>query len=199
MAHIVDERVQETTTSLGSGALVLAGASPGFTSFSAAGFANGDTFWGLIEHATAVERELAFCTYSAGSITRATPKKSTTGSAVSFSTGVKTISVVAVAGSMNRSQRTIASGSSYAMTANDCVILVNKTVGGATAITLKASPKPNDEIFVMDAKGDAATNNITITPAAGTINGAANVVVSAAWQCLRLVYSGTEWNVLSWA
>jgi hypothetical protein len=69
-------------------------------SLSGAGFANGDTFWGLIEHATAAEWEIALCTYAsagAGSITRAAPLKSSTGAAVSFSAGTKTISLVAPA------------------------------------------------------------------------------------------------------
>ena len=92
--------VQETTTSTGSGSLALGGAVSKMLAFSAAGFANGDTFWGLIEHATAAEWEIALCTFASagsGSITRATPLKSSTGSAVAFSAGTKTISLVAPA------------------------------------------------------------------------------------------------------
>jgi hypothetical protein len=97
MAHRILDRVQETTTSTGTGALTLAGATTKMLGFSAAGFSNGDTFWGLIEHATAAEWEIALCTWSsagAGSITRATPLKSSTGAAVAFSAGTKTVSLV---------------------------------------------------------------------------------------------------------
>ncbi len=97
MTHRILDRVQETTTSTGSGALTLAGATSRMLGLSAAGFANGDTFWGLIEHATAAEWEIALCTYSAGAITRAAPLKSSTGSVVSFSAGTKTVSLVAPA------------------------------------------------------------------------------------------------------
>ena len=100
MAHQVLDRVQETTTSTGSGSLALGGAVSKMLTFSAAGLANGDTFWGLIEHSTAAEWEIALCTFasaSSGSITRATPLKSSTGSAVAFSAGTKTISLVAPA------------------------------------------------------------------------------------------------------
>ena len=100
MAHQVLDRVQETTTSTGTGALTLAGAVSKMLGFLDAGLSNGDTFWGLIEHATAAEWEIALCTFAsagAGSITRAAPLKSSTGSAVSFSAGTKTVSLVAPA------------------------------------------------------------------------------------------------------
>ncbi|WP_319798331.1 hypothetical protein [Nitrobacter sp.] len=100
MTHRILDRVQETTTATGAAALALAGPVTRMRSFVAAGFADGDTFWGLIEHTTAAEAELALCTYkSAGNyITRATPPLwSTTGSTVNFSAGTKTISLVAPA------------------------------------------------------------------------------------------------------
>ena len=100
MAHRILDQVQETTTSTGTGALTLAGATSKMLSLSGAGFSNGDTFWGLIEHATAAEWEIALCTYAsagAGSVSRAAPLKSSTGAAVSFSAGTKTISLVAPA------------------------------------------------------------------------------------------------------
>lgn len=98
MTHRKLDRVQETTTSAGSGALNLAGATTRMLSFSAAGLADGDTFWGLIEHSTAAEWEIALCTFHvAGNITRAAPLKSSTGSAISFSAGTKTISLIAPA------------------------------------------------------------------------------------------------------
>lgn len=100
MSHRILDRVQQTTTSTGTGALSLTGTVSKMRSLSAAGMANGDTFWGLIEHDTATEWELALCTYSSaggGSITRGTPLASSTGSAVSFSAGTKYISLVAPA------------------------------------------------------------------------------------------------------
>lgn len=99
MSHQVLDRVQETTTSTGTGALTLGGAVSKMLSFSGAGFSNGDTFWGLIEHATANEWEISLGTYSSSgpSITRSNLIKSSTGTIVDFSAGTKTISLVSPA------------------------------------------------------------------------------------------------------
>lgn len=100
MAHQVLDRVQETTTSVGTGSLTLAGATNRMLSLSGAGFANGDTFWGVIEHSSASEWEIALCTFSTAgpSITRATPLKSSNANAtVNFSAGIKTITLAGLA------------------------------------------------------------------------------------------------------
>lgn len=196
MAHIVDDRVQETTTSTGTGDLVLAGASSKCFSFADAGFVDGDTFWGLIVNLTSNEVELAFCTYNAGgSISRATPRNGN--DPTDFSQGTKTVSVVAVANNENRSYRMITSGASYAMAYNDSVVRVNKTIGSATAITLKANPAIGDRVTIIDGKGDAGINPITITPASGLVNGAANVVMNTDRVTFDLIYTGSEWSTLS--
>lgn len=98
MPHQILDRVQEYTTSTGTGSLTLAGAVTKMVTLSSQGCATGDTFWGLIEHTTAAEWEIALCTYTstgAGSITRATPlKSSNANAAVNFSAGTKTVSLV---------------------------------------------------------------------------------------------------------
>jgi hypothetical protein len=48
---------------------------------------------------------------------------------------------------------------------NDGLIIVNKTVGAATAVTLPASALKVGKVKIVDFKGDAGTNNITVTPA----------------------------------
>jgi hypothetical protein len=50
--------------------------------------------------------------------------------------------------------------------------------------------------MVKDGKGDAATNNITILPASGNIDGGTSVVISTAYGVSRLVYNGSAWNAL---
>lgn len=80
--------------------------------------------------------------------------------------------------------------------ATDDVICVNKTSGAATAINLMASPPNGKKITVKDCKGDANTNNITITPNAGTIDGAATKVMNAARSKVILVYTGSEWAII---
>jgi hypothetical protein len=63
---------------------------------------------------------------------------------------------------------------------------------GAVAFTLPAGTT-GLTFIVQDATGDAASNNITITPNAGTINGAATLVINTNWGAKTLTYSGTEW------
>lgn len=75
-------------------------------------------------------------------------------------------------------------------------VLVNKTVGAATGVTLPdlATIEAGHEVLIADAKGDAGTNNITISPEdTETINGAGTLVISANYGYARLKYDGTNW------
>lgn len=82
--------------------------------------------------------------------------------------------------------------------ATDCVVLYALSVAGAVAVSLPAGV--NKQIIILgDRTGDAATNNITITPdGSETINGAATLVLNHNNQVCMLQYStsGTRWNIL---
>lgn len=99
-------------------------------------------------------------------------------------------------GATDRVTRVLTAGSTDAMTAGDEVLVVKKTVGGATAVTLPASPATGRIVTIVDGKGDANTNNITVSPASGTINGAATKVINSSYGVLKFLYNGTEWNLL---
>jgi hypothetical protein len=58
----------------------------------------------------------------------------------------------------------ITAGASAVVQANAETVRVNKTVGGATALTLPPASSMLFPVLVVDWKGDASTNNITITP-----------------------------------
>jgi hypothetical protein len=76
--------------------------------------------------------------------------------------------VVSLANLVNNATATtviITAGSTYAAGVNDNLIAVNKTVGSATAITLPLSSLKVGPVRVVDFKGDANTNNITISAA----------------------------------
>lgn len=79
----------------------------------------------------------------------------------------------------------------------DDVIIVNKTVAGATAVTLPGSPTQGDQYTIKDGKGDAAANNITVSPSAGNIDGAATNVINSNFGFRTYIYNGTQWNVIS--
>lgn len=92
--------------------------------------------------------------------------------------------------------RVVTAAGAVTVTATDEVVVVNKTVGAATTVNLPAGV--TKRVYVIkDGKGDAAANNITITPAAGTIDGAATLVINANYGRATVLYNGTEWNQIA--
>jgi hypothetical protein len=89
------DRVQETTTSTGTGGLTLAGATTRMRAFSAT-MSNGDTAYCLIENQSANEWEISLCTYNSGTLTRSFDSNSvsSTGGLVPFSAGTKVVSII---------------------------------------------------------------------------------------------------------
>jgi hypothetical protein len=80
---------------------------------------------------------------------------------------------------------------------SDNVIVVNKTTPANTAITLMTSPPTGQTVTIKDGAGNANTYNITITPAAGNIDGAATLVLNTAYAGATLMYNGTIWNIIA--
>jgi hypothetical protein len=78
---------------------------------------------------------------------------------------------------------------------NEGVLVVNKASGAATAVTLPGSPDRGDCVLVKDGKGDAATNNITISAASGNIDGGSSFVIRTNYGSALFTYNGTQWNV----
>lgn len=92
MALVIADRVQETTTTTGTGTITLAGSVSGFQSFSAIG--NGNTTYYTIAHTTLAEWEVGIGTYTSSGTTlsRTTILSSSNGgSAVNFSAGTKNV------------------------------------------------------------------------------------------------------------
>lgn len=80
------------------------------------------------------------------------------------------------------------------VTAYDEVVVSNLTTPGAVAITIPASLPIGTILDIVDGKGDANTNNITITATTCTINGAGTLVLNTAYASARLVkISATAW------
>ena len=73
------------------------------------------------------------------------------------------------------------------------LIAVTNTAAPRT-ITLSDADKIDcKEIDIKDESGGAGTNNITISPQSGTIDGAASVVISANYGVARVYSNGTNW------
>ena len=93
MAHVINDRVKETTTTTGTGAVSLGGAVTGFETF-AAGIGNSNTTYYAIVHQTANEFEVGLGTLDSDSsdLTRTTViSSSNSDSAVDFAAGTKDV------------------------------------------------------------------------------------------------------------
>lgn len=89
--------------------------------------------------------------------------------------------------------RVMNEGDSTTTTTSDCMLAVNKITGSATGVTLNVSPFAGQVLVIKDAKGDASTFNITITPSMGNIDASATYVINTDYGSVRLVYTGTQW------
>ena len=98
MALVLADRVQETTTTTGSGTITLAGASPGYQSFSTA-VGNGNQTYYTIAGTTEWEVGVGTYTSSGNTLSRDTVlSSSSSGAKVTFSAGTKQVFVTYPAG-----------------------------------------------------------------------------------------------------
>lgn len=125
MAHITADRIKQTSTSTGTGSIVLTGSLTGFRNFSSV-LAVNDTFWYAIASAPGSEWEVGLGTYtSADTFTRTTVlSSSNAGAVVTFSAGSKEVFITAAAGKFLQSNAAGSYGSFTAdtITANNTVI-----------------------------------------------------------------------------
>ena len=82
----------------------------------------------------------------------------------------------------------------YTTLTTDYVILVD--TASARTINLVATPVTGTTYRIKDNVGTGAANNITITPAAGTIDGVASFAINTNWGSVDVTYNGTSWRVL---
>jgi hypothetical protein len=84
----------------------------------------------------------------------------------------------------------------------DTVLLTDNVVSievpGPVPVAVNLPAGVTGQVFnIKDGLGLAApATPITITPAAGTIDGAATATINAPYGSLTLVYSGVEWKIL---
>jgi hypothetical protein len=109
-------------------------------------------------------------------------------------TGANTITISATGTPAQAVQ--IAVATPVTVTNADDVISVE--VPGPVAVAVNLPVGTTGQLFyVKDGLGLAApATPITITPAAGTIDGAATATIDAPYGALTLVYSGVQWLIL---
>lgn len=202
MALVLADRVRETTTTTGTGSVILGGAYTGFQTFSA-GIGNGNTTYYTIANVTTGEWEVGLGTYSSGSnsLARTTIFSSSNGNAaVNFTTGTKDVFVTQPA------ERAVFVDSNNVAAANSATIpntlLANSAItingnsvslGGSTTVTANTT----NSLTFNDAGSGATTGTVFNGSTAYTISyntiGASPVAGSSFITTVGTVTSGT-WN-----
>jgi hypothetical protein len=94
---------------------------------------------------------------------------------------------------------TLVNVSPYAVSAQEVapLLVCDLTVAGPVSIVLSADVPLGASVTVVDGKGDAGANNITVTVAGGgTISGAASSVISTNDDSRTFVFTGAEYKVI---
>jgi hypothetical protein len=132
MALVVYDRVQETTTTTGTGTITLAGAVSGFQSFAVVG--NGNTTYYCITSGTAWEVGIGTYTSSGTTLARTTVLANSLGTTAAISlTGTSTVFVTYAAG---KSVFEDATDTAYAQqfAASNGILANNMTIGTSYVI-----------------------------------------------------------------
>ena len=200
MSTFKADRVQETGTGSGTGAITLAGSPPtGYKTFSGAGIADGQLVTAFILDQATNAWEISICTYAAagGTLTRTTFRSASSGSTFfPFATGTKTVALVPSALDVVTSD----TGLNWAAridvaSAATCAIgaaagnLVRIT--GTTGITAFDTPAAACYRFI-EFQGAVA-----ITHAGATLNigGGASVTTTAGQLGLAIYEGSSLWNL----
>lgn len=171
MALVLHDRVQETTTSTGTGSVTLDGAVLGYQSFSAIG--NGNTTFYCIAGQGTSEWEVGLGTYTASGTTLSRDTilaSSNSGSVVTFSAGVKAVFVTYPS---EKSVNLDASGNVSALGTIASGTWQGTTVGvayGGTGVTASSGA---NSVVLRDADQNISVNSVTqnlnkVTSAGGT-------------------------------
>lgn len=187
MAYIVADRIKETTTTQGTGAISLAGAVSGYRTF-ASQMSIGDTCAYAIVSATGLEWEVGIATYSAvNTLTRTTVQSSTNANAlVNFSVGLKDVFLGPTAGSVpgfNPITNTITSGTWNGNTIDVAHGGTGLTALGTANQVLSVNPAgtaleyhtiTSNPGTVTSVGGTGTVNGLTLT---GTVTSAGNLTL----------------------
>jgi hypothetical protein len=173
MAHILTERVADTTSTTGTGALSLDGADlRGFQNFDDV-CANGDTIYYSIAHRTLDQWEVGLGTFGAGAntLTRTSVlSSSNSGSAVNFSSGAKDIVGSVPASALS----TIITGNADTVTWANEASDTTCFIGFATAASGSLAPKTNTNMTFNSLTGVATFASTVLTTTdinGGTVDG----------------------------
>jgi hypothetical protein len=97
------------------------------------------------------------------------------------------------AGASARTYRTVTAAGAVSVPADDAdVIIIKKTIGAATTVTIAADRERR--VRIVDGKYDAATNSITVEVDGGLVMGAASFVIDSNGGSLDIEkITATDW------
>ena len=203
-------------TSAVAGTGITVSAATGTVTFSNAGVTafNGSTGAVLGVSSIAGTANQVTASASTGAVTLSLPQAIATSSTPQFagltiagtgavtigSTTAGTMNNVAIGGTTATTAKVTGLTVGYAsvtttpFTATSDTYLIGVNRAGPVAITLPAGSAGRVNI-IKDESGNASVNNITITPASGTIDGQASLVISANYAAYSLYSSGSNWFI----
>jgi hypothetical protein len=82
----------------------------------------------------------------------------------------------------------------YTVLTTDYLIIVDTSL--ARTINLNVAPTAGQTYRIKDNTGTAGTNNITVTPAAGTIDGAGTASIASNYGAIDVIFTGSQWVIL---
>ena len=181
MAFVLADRVQETTTSTGTGTITLAGAVTGFQSFAAVG--NGNNTFYTIADQSGSNWEVGIGTYTSSGTTLSRDtvlSSSNSGSLVNFSAGTKNVFVtqpssrsayaatvpsngqLLIGNGSGFSLATLSAGSGISVSNSSGGITITNTGGGGSATILESLQTISTNYTVTSAYNGSSVGPVTI-------------------------------------
>ena len=206
MALVLADRVKETTTTTGTGAVTLAGAVTGFQAFSA-GVGNSNTTYYIIQDANGTAWEVGLGPVKADSttLTRTTVyESSNSDTAITLTSGTHTVFCTYPAGKSvyldsigNLSHAivpyTTITGDTTLTTAN-VVVFVNAT-SGEVDVTLYAATSNGGRTLVIKKTDSGNTVNI-LRAGSETIDGATSLALYHQNESITLMSDNSNWFIV---
>lgn len=205
MAHVIKALVGETSATVGTGAVTLAGALVGHKSFGSV-CSVGDTTEYIIRHPTDGSWEAGIGTYSATNVlTRTSMFESSTGSTVNFASGDKLVLLSPLASRLDRVDMLAVKSVStaYTFAPSDTGRLVLHPAADTTArtwtIPANASvPMPVGTIITIDNEAGAGDLTIAITSDTMEMAGlglTGTRTLGSAGQATIVKITSTKWRI----
>jgi hypothetical protein len=150
MAFVIADRVRETSTTVGTGSITLAGAVTGYQTFASV-LASSDTTYYTIADQTGANWEVGIGTFTSPSTLARTTilSSSNAGSVVTFTSGTKDVFI-----SLPSSKTNVKDQPNTIDVNSSSTALRVTQIGSGSALVVEDSANPDSTPFVVDATGN---------------------------------------------